>query len=134
MPTQVFWSASADERTISTFAKFNQISPWGQTFGSSIDARDIHLGSDCISSPNKASFTHKSQKLYFSSAERCFYFQYSVLSTQCSSSLVLITNQSIGNKSYKFIAGGLVTERIFSLVSTVLTLFNYIPAKLGCSS
>jgi hypothetical protein len=28
----------------------------------------------------------------------------------------LITSQLIGNKSYKFIARGLVTERIFSLV------------------
>jgi hypothetical protein len=35
---------------------------------------------------------------------------------KCSSSLVLITSLSIGNKSYKFIARGLVTERIFSLV------------------
>jgi hypothetical protein len=30
-------------------------------------------------------------------------------------SIVLITSQSIWNKSYKFIARGLVTERIFSL-------------------
>jgi hypothetical protein len=31
---------------------------------------------------------------------------------------VLITSQLIGNKSYKFIARGLVTERIFSLVNS----------------
>jgi hypothetical protein len=40
------------------------------------------------------------------------------------SHLTLITSQSIGNKSYKFIAGGLVTERIFSLVCSIHDTFS----------
>jgi hypothetical protein len=38
-------------------------------------------------------------------------------------SIVLITSQSIWNKSYKFIARGLMTERIFSLVFVRFDLF-----------
>jgi hypothetical protein len=38
---------------------------------------------------------------------------------------VLITSLSIGNKSYKFIARGLVTERIFSLVQSSLRSNQY---------
>jgi hypothetical protein len=48
------------------FAKFHETVPWGQTLESSFDARDIHLKSDRISSPNEANFTRKSQKLFLS--------------------------------------------------------------------